>query len=133
MLGHKDEDREKIPRVVESLLGRDIVMAVCGVSHTIALSGELLEATVCAVSGDDHREGGEEGGRRRGEGGREGERGRGEGGRGRSGGERERGKRRGEGFGGEREEVAKIGRWVREEGRGGIICQALLCAACRLS
>ena len=132
MLGHKDEDREKIPRVVESLLGRDIVMAVCGVSHTIALSGELLEATVCAVSGDDHREGGEEGGRRRGEGGREGERGRGEEreeegeveGRGREGergegegrGRRERGKRRGEGFGGEREREMGLGGKDREIG-----------------
>ena len=40
MLGHKDEDREKLPRVVESLLGRDIIMAVCSSAHTMALSGE---------------------------------------------------------------------------------------------
>lgn len=40
MLGHKDEDQEMLPRVVESLLGRDIVMVACGISHTIALSGE---------------------------------------------------------------------------------------------
>ena len=42
MLGHKDEDSEKLPRVVESLLGRDIVMAACGVSHTLALSGKCV-------------------------------------------------------------------------------------------
>ncbi len=41
MLGHKDEDDEMLPRVVESLLGRDIVMLACGVFHTMALSGEL--------------------------------------------------------------------------------------------
>ncbi len=29
-----------LPRVVESLLGRDIVMLACGVYHTMALSGE---------------------------------------------------------------------------------------------
>ncbi len=40
MLGHKDEDDEMLPRVVESLLGRDIVMLACGVYHTMALSGE---------------------------------------------------------------------------------------------
>lgn len=40
MLGHKDEDREKLPRVVESLLGKDINMAALGISHTLALSGE---------------------------------------------------------------------------------------------
>lgn len=39
MLGHKDEDNEMLPRVVESLLGRDIGMVACGVSHTMALSG----------------------------------------------------------------------------------------------
>lgn len=39
MLGHKDEDDERVPRVVESLLGRDIVMAACGVAHTMALGG----------------------------------------------------------------------------------------------
>jgi len=42
MLGHKDEDREPLPRVVESFLGQDVVMAACGISHTLALSGELL-------------------------------------------------------------------------------------------
>ena len=41
MLGHKDEDREKLPRVVESLLGRDVTMVACSSSHTLALSGEL--------------------------------------------------------------------------------------------
>ncbi len=40
ILGHKDEDAEMLPRVVESLLGRDIVMLACGVYHTMALSGE---------------------------------------------------------------------------------------------
>lgn len=39
MLGHKDEDDERLPRVVESLLGRDITMAACGVAHTMALGG----------------------------------------------------------------------------------------------
>ena len=42
MLGHKDEDNEKLPRVVESLLGRDISMVVCGVAHTMALSGKSV-------------------------------------------------------------------------------------------
>ena len=42
MLGHKDEDNEKLPRVVESLLGRDITMVSCGVAHTMALSGEEM-------------------------------------------------------------------------------------------
>ncbi len=40
LLGHKDEDREKLPRVVESLLGRDITMVACSSSHTLALSGK---------------------------------------------------------------------------------------------
>ena len=40
MLGHKDEEDEKVPRVVESFLGRDIVMAACGVAHTMTLGGE---------------------------------------------------------------------------------------------
>ena len=40
MLGHKDEDNEKLPRVVESLLGRDISMVACGLAHTMALSGK---------------------------------------------------------------------------------------------
>ena len=39
MLGHKDEDDEKCPRVVESLLGKDIIMAACGVAHTMAVGG----------------------------------------------------------------------------------------------
>ena len=43
MLGHKDEDDERVPRVVESLLGRDIVMAACGVAHTVALGGMYLD------------------------------------------------------------------------------------------
>ena len=43
MLGHKDEDNERLPRVVESLLGRDISMAACGVVHTIALSVSPLK------------------------------------------------------------------------------------------
>ena len=40
MLGHKDEDDEKYPRVVESLLGKDIAMVACGVAHTMAIGGE---------------------------------------------------------------------------------------------
>lgn len=46
MLGHKDEFDERLPRVVESLLGRDIVMVACGVAHTIALSGESVSECV---------------------------------------------------------------------------------------
>lgn len=44
MLGHKDEDSERLPRVVESLLGRDIVMIACGISFTMALTvtGEVF-------------------------------------------------------------------------------------------
>ena len=45
MLGHKDGDDEKVPRVVESLLGRDIIMAACGVAHTMALGGEIQSHT----------------------------------------------------------------------------------------
>ena len=48
MLGHKDEDDERWPRVVESLLGRDIVMVACGVAHTIALSGVCVCVCVYA-------------------------------------------------------------------------------------
>ena len=43
MLGHKDEDDERLPRVLESLLGRDISMVACGVTHTMAVSGEERE------------------------------------------------------------------------------------------
>ena len=61
MLGHKDEDSEKVPRVVESLLGRDIVMVACGVAHTIAVGGMYIHIyalslppslSLCAVSGE---------------------------------------------------------------------------------
>ena len=34
-------DRELLPRVVESLLGRNITMVACGGAHTITLSSEL--------------------------------------------------------------------------------------------
>ena len=47
MLGHKDEDDEKFPRVVESLLGRDITMAACGVAHTMAVGGECPQPQSC--------------------------------------------------------------------------------------
>lgn len=40
ILGHKDEDNEKLPRVVDSLLGRNITMVTCGVAHTMALSAQ---------------------------------------------------------------------------------------------
>lgn len=40
-LGHKEDDRELLPRVVESLLGRNITMVACGGAHTITLSSEL--------------------------------------------------------------------------------------------
>ena len=46
MLGHKDEDNEKLPRVVESLLGRDISMVACGVAHTMALSGKSFSIII---------------------------------------------------------------------------------------
>ena len=40
---------------MESLLGRDIVSAACGVSHTIALSGEYANTnanTMQCISGE---------------------------------------------------------------------------------
>jgi len=43
MLGHGEEEMERIPRVINALLGRNIIYIVCGVAHTIALSG------VCCV------------------------------------------------------------------------------------
>jgi alpha-tubulin suppressor-like RCC1 family protein len=39
-LGHKDDDPEYQPRVVESLLGHNVTMIACGGSHTIALNGK---------------------------------------------------------------------------------------------
>lgn len=50
MLGHKDEDDEKVPRVVESLLGRDIVTAACGVAHTMALGGRCCTQTTIPLT-----------------------------------------------------------------------------------
>lgn len=38
-LGHKDDDTETQPRVVESLLGHNVTIIACGGSHTIALNG----------------------------------------------------------------------------------------------
>ena len=46
MLGHKDEDDEKVPRVVESLLGKDVVLVACGVAHTMAVGGEHLSSSL---------------------------------------------------------------------------------------
>lgn len=40
-LGHGEETEELIPRVVESLLGRDIRLLACGTEHTLAVSGNL--------------------------------------------------------------------------------------------
>ena len=41
MLGHGEEELERSPRVIEALLGRNIIFVACGVAHTIALSGKL--------------------------------------------------------------------------------------------
>lgn len=41
MLGHGEEELERSPRVIEALLGRNIVYVACAVAHTIALSGKL--------------------------------------------------------------------------------------------
>jgi len=43
-LGHGEQTEELIPRVIESLLGRDIRYVACGTDHTLALSaiGELF-------------------------------------------------------------------------------------------
>ena len=47
-LGHKDDDNELVPRIVESFLGRNIVMLACGSAHTMALSGKDLEnSSIC--------------------------------------------------------------------------------------
>jgi len=40
MLGHGEEELERSPRVIEALLGRNIVYVACAVAHTIALSGK---------------------------------------------------------------------------------------------
>lgn len=40
MLGHGEEELERSPRVIEALLGRNIVYVACGVAHTIALSDD---------------------------------------------------------------------------------------------
>lgn len=39
-LGHKEDEKEMCPRVVEALLGRNITMVACGMAHTMALSSE---------------------------------------------------------------------------------------------
>lgn len=39
-LGHGEQTEELIPRVIESLLGRDIRYVACGTDHTLALSGD---------------------------------------------------------------------------------------------
>ena len=41
MLGHGEEELERSPRVIEALLGRNIVYVSCAVAHTIALSGKM--------------------------------------------------------------------------------------------
>jgi len=46
MLGHGEEEIEKTPRVINALLGRNIIYIVCGVAHTIALSGACI-MSVC--------------------------------------------------------------------------------------
>lgn len=38
-LGHKGDESEFIPRIVESFLGHSVVMLACGNGHTLALSG----------------------------------------------------------------------------------------------
>jgi alpha-tubulin suppressor-like RCC1 family protein len=45
MLGHGNDEEEKTPRVVESLLGRHVQMTACGTHHTMALSSESTEIT----------------------------------------------------------------------------------------
>lgn len=39
-LGHKEDSRELQPRVVDALLGHNIVMLACGAAHTMALGGD---------------------------------------------------------------------------------------------
>ena len=41
-LGHKEDEKELWPRVVEALLGKNITMVACGMAHTMALSSELV-------------------------------------------------------------------------------------------
>lgn len=41
ILGHGEDEEERLPRVVESLLGRHIQMTACGRYHTMALSGTM--------------------------------------------------------------------------------------------
>lgn len=54
MLGHGEEELERSPRVVEALLGRNIVYVACGIAHTIALSGRLCDHVISVGSRDLH-------------------------------------------------------------------------------
>ena len=38
-LGHGDDHDEFTPRIVEALLGRDVIALACGSGHTIAITG----------------------------------------------------------------------------------------------
>ena len=43
-LGHKEDEKEMWPRVVEALLEKNITMVACGTAHTMALSSELFSS-----------------------------------------------------------------------------------------
>ena len=47
VLGHGESDKEALPRVVEALLGRDIVQFALGSKHMMAISGECAPASGC--------------------------------------------------------------------------------------
>ena len=49
-LGHKDDESENTPRIVESFLGHNIIMLACGSAHTMALSGKLMLYFKCIIN-----------------------------------------------------------------------------------
>lgn len=57
-LGHGDENDQRIPKVIEALLGKDIRGIDCGPSHSAAWNGVhstlLLVVRVCASKSPDH-------------------------------------------------------------------------------
>lgn len=50
VLGHGESDKEALPRVVEALLGKDIVKFALGSKHMMAVSGECARSTTDLVS-----------------------------------------------------------------------------------
>ena len=54
MLGHGESDKEALPRVVEALLGRDIVEFALGSKHMMAVSGECTPVS-CLINNEERK------------------------------------------------------------------------------